>query len=108
MRLAQKMIVGGALLLDRVANSHLHRLGVIAESVPNRTLSGIEEGGARISQRPKPPSLSGSDGQTQSPLKMMCSQPSDGVPEDDGDDREVEAGGTVALVFEGAVPDISP
>jgi hypothetical protein len=27
--------------------------GVIAESVPNRTLSGIEEGGARISQRPK-------------------------------------------------------
>jgi hypothetical protein len=49
------MIVGGALLLDRVANSHLHRLGVIADSVPNRTLSGIEEGGARISQRPKPP-----------------------------------------------------
>ena len=40
------MIVGGALLLDRVANCHLHRLGVIAESVPNRTLSGIEEGGA--------------------------------------------------------------
>ena len=37
MRLAQKMIVGGALLLDRVANSHLHRLGVIAESVPNRS-----------------------------------------------------------------------
>ena len=32
----------------------------------------------------------------------------DGVPEDDGGDREVEAGGTVALVFEGAVPDISP
>jgi hypothetical protein len=29
-------------------------VGVIAESVPNRTLSGIEEGGARISQRPKP------------------------------------------------------
>ena len=48
------MIVGGALLLDRVANSHLHHLGVIAESIPNRTLSGIEEGGARISQRPKP------------------------------------------------------
>ena len=39
---------------------------------------------------------------------MMCSQPSDGVPEDDDGDREVEAGGTVALVFEGAVPDISP
>jgi len=29
-------------------------MGVIAESVPNRTLSGIEKGGARISQRPKP------------------------------------------------------
>ena len=29
-------------------------IGVIAESVPKRTLSGIEEGGARISQRPKP------------------------------------------------------
>ena len=26
MRLAQKMIVGGALFLDRVANSHLYRL----------------------------------------------------------------------------------
>ena len=31
----------------------------------------------------------------------------DGVPEDDGGDREVEAGGTVALVFEGAVPDLA-
>ena len=30
-----------------------------------------------------------------------------GVPEDDGGDREVEAGGTVALVFEGAVPDLA-
>jgi hypothetical protein len=29
MRLAQKMIVGGALLLDRVANSHLHRLAAL-------------------------------------------------------------------------------
>jgi hypothetical protein len=29
-------------------------LGVITESVLNRTLSGIEEDGARISQRPKP------------------------------------------------------
>jgi hypothetical protein len=27
-------------------------------------------------------------------------------PRDDGGDREVEAGGTVALVFEGAVPDL--
>ena len=31
----------------------------------------------------------------------------DGVPEDDSGDREVEAGGTVALVFEGAVPDLA-
>src|SRR6478752_7165985 len=29
MRLAQKMIVGGALLLDRVANSHLHHLAAL-------------------------------------------------------------------------------
>ena len=28
----------------------------------------------------------------------------DGVPEDDGGDREVEAGGTVALVFEECGP----
>jgi len=28
--------------------------GVIAESVPNRTLSGIKEGGARISQGSEP------------------------------------------------------
>ena len=31
----------------------------------------------------------------------------DGVPKDDGGDREVEARGTVALVFEGAVPDLA-
>ena len=37
--------------------------GVIAESVPNRTLSGIEERGAQISQG-RNPCLSGSDGQT--------------------------------------------
>ena len=30
MRLAQEMIVGGALLLDRVANSHLHHLAALA------------------------------------------------------------------------------
>jgi hypothetical protein len=30
-----------------------------------------------------------------------------GVPEDDGGNREVEAGGPVALVFEGAVPDLA-
>jgi hypothetical protein len=29
-------------------------VALIAESVPKSTLSGIEEGGARISQRPKP------------------------------------------------------
>jgi hypothetical protein len=31
----------------------------------------------------------------------------DGVPKEDGGDREVEARGTVALVFEGAVPDLA-
>ena len=31
----------------------------------------------------------------------------DRIPEDDGGDREVEARGTVALVFEGAVPDLT-
>jgi len=36
------------------ASEHVPLNGVIAESVPNRSLSGIEEGGARISQRPKP------------------------------------------------------
>ena len=30
-----------------------------------------------------------------------------GVPEDDGGDGEVEARGTVGLVFEGAVPDLA-
>ena len=114
MRLAQKMIVGGALLLDRVANSHLHRLGVIAESVPNRTLSGIEEGGARISQRPKPllerfgwPAVVAIEDDVL-PAERTHYPFLHGVPEDDDGDREVEAGGTVALVFEGAVPDISP
>ena len=131
MRLAQKMIVGGALLLDRVANSHLHHLGVIAESVPNRTLSGIEEGGARISQRPKPllerfgwpdvvaieddvlPAERGNVGEQLIGRSFGLGAKLgdgvvevDGVPEDDGGDREVEAGGTVALVFEGAVPDL--
>ena len=125
------MIVGGALLLDRVANSHLHHLGVIAESVPNRTLSGIEEGGARISQRPKPllerfgwpdvvaieddvlPAERGNVGEQLIGRSFGLGAKLgdgvvevDGVPEDDGGDREVEAGGTVALVFEGAVPDL--
>ena len=31
----------------------------------------------------------------------------DGVPKDDGGDREVETRGPVALVFEGAVPDLA-
>ena len=31
----------------------------------------------------------------------------DGVPEDDGGDREVEPGGTVPLIFEGAGPDLA-
>ena len=31
----------------------------------------------------------------------------DGVPEGDGGDREVETRGPVALVFEGAVPDLA-
>ena len=43
--------------------SQLHSIGVIAESVPNRTLSHIEERGVQISQS-RNPYLSGSDGQT--------------------------------------------
>jgi hypothetical protein len=31
----------------------------------------------------------------------------DGVPEGDGGDREVETRGPVALIFEGAVPDLA-
>ena len=31
----------------------------------------------------------------------------DGIPEDDGGDREVETGGAVALVFEGVVADLA-
>src|SRR5271165_6193132 len=54
--------------LELGANEHVvgrvrKEYGVIAESVPKRTLSGIEELKARTSQRPKP-SLNGSDGQT--------------------------------------------
>ena len=106
-------------------------IGVIAESVPNRTLSGIEEGGARISQRPKPllerfgwpdvvaieddvlPAERGNVGEQLIGRSFGLGAKLgdgvvevDGVPEDDGGDREVEAGGTVALVFEGAVPDL--
>ena len=38
----------------RMADALLNALGVIAGFVPKRTLSGIEEDGARISQRSKP------------------------------------------------------
>ena len=31
----------------------------------------------------------------------------DGIPEGDGGDREVETRGPIALVFEGAVPDLA-
>jgi hypothetical protein len=31
----------------------------------------------------------------------------DGVPEDDGGDRKVETRGPVALIFEGAIPDLA-
>jgi len=105
---------------------------IIAESVPNRTLSGIEEGGARISQRPKPllerfgwpdvvaieadvlPAERGNVGEQFIGQRFAFGAKLgngvtevDGVPEDDGGDREVKARGTVALVFEGAVPDLA-
>jgi len=55
-------------------------IGVIAESVPNRTVSGIEECGAQLSQgRNLLFDLSGSEGQTYPPLKPMCSQPSEAM-----------------------------
>ena len=36
-----------------------------------------------------------------------CAAEIDGVPEDDGGDGEIEAGGTVALVFESPVADFA-
>jgi hypothetical protein len=106
--------------------------GVIAESVPKRTLSGIEELKARISQRPKPilerlgwpdvvaieadvfPSERGDVGEQGVGQGFALGAKLgdgvteiDGVPEDDGGDREVETGGPVALVFEGAVADLA-
>ena len=53
----------GAKWRCRFANDFDPQEGVIAESVPNPTLSGIEERRARISQRPKAV-WSGSVGQT--------------------------------------------
>ena len=44
---------GDGLAERLLADETSAHIGVIAESVLNRTLSGIEEGGARISQRPK-------------------------------------------------------
>jgi len=44
MRLAQKMIVGGALLLDRGANSHLHS-PAIRKRITER---GIEENEPKV------------------------------------------------------------
>jgi hypothetical protein len=100
-------------------------MGVIAESVPNRTLSSIEEGGARISQRPKSllerlgrpdvvaieadvlPAERGNVGEQLVGQSFGLGAKLgngvaevDGVPEGDGGDREVEAGGTVALWHE--------
>jgi hypothetical protein len=94
--------------------------------------SGIEEGGARISQRPKCllkrlgwpdvvaieadvlPAERGNVGERLVRQRFalgakLCNGAAevDGVPEDDGGDREAEAGGTVALIFEGAVPDLA-
>ena len=92
----------------------------------------MEEGGARISQWPKPllkrlgwpdvvaieanvlPAERGNVGEQFVRQRFalgakLCNSVGqvDGVPEDDGGDREVEAGCTVALIFEGAVPDLA-
>ena len=106
--------------------------GVIAEFVPKRTLSSIEERGAGISQRPKPilerfgrPDVVAiktdvfpaewSDVRQQRVGQNFALDAKlgdgaaeiDGVPEGDGGDREVETRGPIALVFEGAVPDLA-
>jgi hypothetical protein len=98
---------------------------VIAEFVPKRTLSSIEECGAGISQRPKPIlgrfgrpdviaiktdvfSAEWSDvGQQRVGQNFALdaklgdgAAEIDGVPEGDGGDREVETRGPVALIFE--------
>jgi len=100
--------------------------------VPKRTLSSIEEHGAGISQRPKPilerfgrPDVVAIKtdvfptewsevgqqrvGQNDFALDAKLGDGAaeiDGVPEGDGGDREVETRGTVALIFEDAVPDL--
>ena len=106
--------------------------GVIVESVPKRTLSGIEERGARISQRPKPilerfgrPDVVAIETDVFPAERANVAEQRigqsfalgaklgdgvaeiDGVPEGDGGDREVESRGPVALVFESAVPDLA-
>jgi hypothetical protein len=106
--------------------------GVIAEFVPKRTLSSIEERGAGISQRPKPilerfgrPDVVAIKTDVfpaeRSDVGEQCVGQNfaldaklgdgvgeiDGVPEGDGGDREVETRGPIALVFEGAVPDLA-
>ena len=108
------------------------QVGVIAEFVPKRTLSSIEERGAGISQRPKPilerfgrpdvvaiktdvfPAERSDVGQQRVGQNFALdaklgdgAAEIDGVPEGDGGDREVETRGPVALIFEGAVR-ISP
>ena len=107
----------------------LEHLGVIAEFVPKRTLSSIEERGAGISQRTKPilerfgrpdvvaieadvfPAERADVGEKRVGQKFALgaklgdgAAEIDGVPEGDGGDREVETRGPVALIFEGAVP----
>ena len=108
------------------------QMGVIAEFVPKRTLSSIEERRAGISQRPKPilerfgrPDVIAiktdvsraewSDVGRQRVGQNFALDAKlgdgaaeiDGVPEGDDGDREVETRGPVALIFEGAVPDLA-
>src|ERR1700722_16355641 len=107
-------------------------IGVIAEFVLKCTLSSIEERGAGISQRTKPilerfgrpdvfaieadvfPAERTDVGEKRVGQKFALSAKLgdgaaeiDGVPEGDGGDREVETRGPVALIFEGAVPDLA-
>ena len=114
-----------------IGEAYIHK-GVIAEFVPKRTLSSIEERGAGISQRPKPilerfgrPDVVAiktdvfpaewSDVRQQRVGQNFALDAKlgdgvaeiDGVPEGDGGDREVETRGPIALVFEGAVPDLA-
>src|SRR6476660_7634095 len=110
----------------------MHQYGVIAEFVLKRTLSSIEERGAGISQRTKPilerfgrpdvvaieanvfPAERTDVGEESVGQKFALSAKLgdgaaeiDGVPEGDGGNREVQTRGPVALIFEGAVPDLA-